>query len=223
MKKQLKNNGETIENISDIKKRAGMIIAELDKLYSDADCTLEFDSPLQLLISTQLAAQCTDERVNIVTKTLYQKYKTASDFASADIAELEDHIRPTGFFRNKAKNIINCCKMLLTNYGGEVPQTMEELLKLPGVGRKTANLVLGDVFNVPGIVVDTHTGRLARRLGLTDATDPSKVEFELVEIIPEERWTKFGHQLVLHGRAVCGSRKPDCAGCSLDALCPKEI
>jgi endonuclease-3 len=212
-----------MEKISDIKKRAGMIMAELDKLYTDADCTLEFGSPLQLLISTQLAAQCTDERVNIVTKTLYQKYKTASDFADADITELEEHIRPTGFFRNKAKNIINCCRKLITDYDGEVPHTMEELLKLPGVGRKTANLVLGDVFNVPGIVVDTHTGRLARRLGLTGATDPTKVEFALMKIIPEDRWTMLGHQLVLHGRAVCGSRKPVCAACSLAVLCPKEI
>ena len=206
-----------------MKKRAGAIIEELNKLYSDADCTLEFGTPLQLLISTQLAAQCTDERVNIVTKTLYQKYKSVSDFANANITEFENDIRSTGFFRNKAKNIINCCKKLISDYNSEVPSTMEELLKLPGVGRKTANIVLGDVYNVPGIVVDTHAGRLSRRMGLTKETDPTKVEYELMKIIPKDHWTKYGHQLVLHGRAVCRSQKPNCQKCTINKICPKEI
>jgi len=196
---------------------------ELDKLYTDADCTLDFADPLQLLISTQLAAQCTDERVNIVTKTLYKEYRSVYDFAGAEIAELEAIIRPTGFFRNKARNIINCCKKLISDYAGEIPSTMEDLLKLPGVGRKTANILLGDAFNTPGIVVDTHAGRLARRMGLTKETDPVKVEFELMAIIPKEHWTKFGHQLVLHGRAVCSSRKPNCLGCTIGELCPKVL
>jgi endonuclease-3 len=201
--------------------RAKKIIAVLDTLYTDADCTLEISSPMQLLISTLLAAQCTDERVNIVAQPLYEKYRTARDFANADAQELELEIRPTGFFRNKARNIINCCRMIESEFGGQVPNTMESLLRLPGVGRKTANLVLGDAFGVPGVVVDTHAGRLARRMGLTAETDPEKVEYDLMKSIPKENWTKFCHQLVLHGRAVCSARKAKCGECMASPLCPR--
>ena len=203
------------------KKRIPIILAELDAIYTEADCTLEFTDTLQLLISTQLAAQCTDARVNIVAQTLYQKYRTVDDFANADIAELEQEIKSTGFFRNKARNIILCCQKIIRDYNGSVPNTMEELLTLPGVGRKTANLVLGDAFHIPGIVVDTHTGRLSRRLGLTSETLPEKVEIDLMKILPRKSWTLFGHQLVLHGRAVCSARKPACDRCTLSEVCPK--
>ena len=209
------------ETLTQKRKRAQEIIGVLNELYSVAECTLDFNDPLQLLISTQLAAQCTDERVNNVTKTLYQKYRTVSDFAQANIIELEQEIKSTGFFRNKARNIINCCKKIEAEFNGEIPNTMEELLSLPGVGRKTANVVLGDAFHVPGIVVDTHAGRLARRMELTKETDPEKVEFALMKIIPKESWTRFGHQLVLHGRAVCNARKPACSRCSVSPFCPK--
>jgi endonuclease-3 len=204
-----------------LRARALRVMDALDGLYSDADCTLEFRNPLELLISTQLAAQCTDERVNAVTASLYEKYRTAGDFARADAAELEREIRPTGFFRNKARNIIACCRMIESEFGGEVPGDMESLLRLPGVGRKTANLVLGDAFGVPGIVVDTHAGRLARRLGFTEEQDPGKVERALLGIIPPARQTKICHQLVLHGRARCRARKPDCGACALSGDCPK--
>jgi len=209
------------EGIEKKRLRAARLIEGLDALYSEADCTLDYVDPLQLLISTQLAAQCTDERVNIVTRTLYQKYRDVNDFAGAALSELEDDIRSTGFFHNKARNIINCCRMLVAEYGGEVPRTLEELLKLPGVGRKTANLVLGDAFGTPGVVVDTHAGRLARRMGLTDQDNPEKVEYDLMKVIPKARWTRFGHQLVLHGRAVCSSRRARCESCTLSPDCPK--
>ena len=209
------------EGIEKKRLRAARLIEGLDALYSEADCTLDYVDPLQLLISTQLAAQCTDERVNIVTRTLYQKYRDVNDFAGADLSELEDDIRSTGFFHNKARNIINCCRMLVAEYGGEVPRTLEELLRLPGVGRKTANLVLGDAFGTPGVVVDTHAGRLARRMGLTDQDNPEKVEYDLMKVIPKARWTRFGHQLVLHGRAVCSSRRARCESCTLSPDCPK--
>lgn len=205
------------------RERALKLISGLDGLYGEADCTLDYADPLQLLISTQLAAQCTDERVNIVTKSLFLKYRTALDFAQADQAELEDAIRSTGFFHNKAKNIIGCCRMLIAEFGGEVPGSMEKLLRLPGVGRKTANLVLGDAFGVPGVVVDTHAGRLARRMGLTLNADPEKVEYDLMKIIPKADWTRFGHLLVLHGRAVCSARKAACERCALSGDCPKLI
>ncbi|MDR3121618.1 MAG: endonuclease III [Clostridiales bacterium] len=210
-----------METLKKKRTRALLILDILNGLYSEAECTLDFADPLQLLISTQLAAQCTDARVNLVTRTLYQKYRSASDFANAELGELEQEIRSTGFYHNKARNIINCCRAIEAEYGGRVPQTMETLLKLPGVGRKTANLVLGDAFGMPGIVVDTHAGRLARRLGLTAETDPEKVEYALAEVIPKESWTRFGHQLVLHGRAVCPARKPRCGQCALASCCPK--
>jgi len=201
------------------KQRALKIIEELDRLYPDAGCSLTYKTPLQLLIATQLAAQCTDERVNIVTRDLFEKYKTAEDFANADIKVLEQDIRSTGFYRNKARNIIACCQKIIDEYDGEVPDTMEKLLTLPGVGRKTANVILGNIFNTPGIVVDTHAKRLSNRLGLTKEQDPTKIEFDLMNIIPRERWSRFSNQLVFHGRAVCNARKPDCESCSLKPYC----
>ena len=204
-------------------ERIQNIIERLEVFYPTAECSLDFRSPYQLLIATQLAAQCTDKRVNIVTKDLFEKYKTIEDFANADINELEEAIRSTGFYRNKAKNIKDCCQTLVLKFGGEVPNTMEELLELSGVGRKTANVVLGDVFQTPGIVVDTHAGRLSRRMGLTKQTDPVKVEFELMEIIPKDKWTSFCHRLVYFGRDCCKSQKPRCIGCILEDVCPKLI
>lgn len=201
------------------KEKVQKIIEEFGKLYPDADCSLDFKDPLQLLIATQLAAQCTDARVNIVTKDLYQKYKNVRDFANADLSELEQYIKPTGFYHNKAKNIKNCCQMLIDNFNGEVPNDLEKLLTLPGVGRKTANLVLGDIFGIPGIVIDTHAKRLTNRIGLTKNEDPTKIEFDLMKIVPKEFWSKFCHQLVYHGRAVCNARKPACDKCTIKSYC----
>ncbi len=203
----------------DVKQRALEIIKIFDEIYPDAGCSLTYEDPLQLLIATQLSAQCTDERVNQVTPDLFRKYKNAHDFANADVRELEQDIKPTGFFRNKARNIIGCCRMIVEQFGGKVPDNMEDLLKLPGVGRKTANLVLGDIFGVPGIVVDTHVGRLSRRMGFTRHDDPVKVEFDLMKILPREKWTRFCHQMIYHGRKYCKARKPDCSACPVKSLC----
>lgn len=203
----------------DKKQRVLKIIEVFDQLYADAECSLEYRDPLQLLISTQLAAQCTDARVNIVTKTLFKKYKNVYDFAAADLHELEEEIKSTGFYHNKARNIINCCKMLIEKFEGKVPGNLDDLLKLPGVGRKTANLVLGDVFDIPGIVVDTHAKRLSNRIGLTVNEDPTKIEYDLMEVVPKEHWGKFCHQLVYHGRAVCSARKPECGVCGIRGYC----
>ena len=202
------------------KKEKVLAIREIfDKIYPMADCTLEYRDPLQLLIATQLAAQCTDARVNLVTPALFQRYPTAADFAQADVAELEDYIRSTGFFRNKARNIIGCCRMLLDEYNGVVPDTIEELIKLPGVGRKTANLVVGDAFGKPSVVVDTHCKRITKRIGLTQNTDPTKVEYDLRKILPPEYSSNFCHQMVYHGRAICKAQKPNCGQCPIAHLC----
>ncbi|MDQ2085024.1 endonuclease III [Herbivorax sp. ANBcel31] len=187
--------------------------------YGEAECTLKYKEPLELLISTQLAAQCTDQRVNIVTDKLYRKYKNVHDFANADLKELEKDIKSTGFFRNKAKNIKETCNILIEQHNGQVPDTMEKLLKLPGVGRKTANLILGDVFGIPGVVVDTHAKRLSNRIGLSQSDNPKKVEFDLMEVVPKKSWSKFCHQLVYHGRSVCKARKPDCENCNILKYC----
>ncbi len=211
------------ENISSKKQRVCDIIEIFDKVYSDADCTLEYENGLQLLISTQLAAQCTDARVNIVAKDLYKKYPDVYAFANADELELQQDIKPTGFFRNKAKNIIACCQMLINEYDGEIPNTMEDLLRLPGVGRKTANLVLGDFFGIPGIVVDTHATRLSNRMGFTTNSDPYKIELDLQKIVPTEKWSSFCHQLVYHGREFCSARSPKCDSCPINHLCPRKI
>lgn len=203
----------------DKRSRVTEIIEVFDRLYSDADCTLDYKDPLELLISTQLAAQCTDARVNIVTQSLYKKYKDVYDFAKADLSELEKDIKPTGFYRNKARNIKETCKMIIEKFDGKVPDNLDDLLTLPGVGRKTANLVLGDVYGIPGIVIDTHAKRLSNRIGLSNNEDPTKIEFDLMEIVPKENWSKFCHQLVYHGRAVCNARKPECTKCEILDYC----
>lgn len=203
----------------DKKQRVVEIIKIFDMIYQDAECSLKHRDPLQLLISTQLAAQCTDARVNIVTETLYKKYRNVYDFANADLNELEQDIKPTGFYHNKARNIINCCRMIISEFDGKVPENMDDLLRLPGVGRKTANLVLGDAFGIPGIVVDTHAIRLSNRIGLTKNRDPEKIEYDLMKVVPKESWSKFCHQLVYHGRAICNARKPKCEICPIREYC----
>lgn len=203
----------------EIQEKAHKILDYLDQEYPDATCSLNYSSPLQLLISTILAAQCTDKRVNEVTKDLFQKYPDVDAFATADQNELEQDIRSTGFYRNKAKNIISCCQDLISKHGGEVPRTMKELTALAGVGRKTANVVLGDAYGVPGVVVDTHAKRLSRRFGLTQEETPKKIEFDLMEVLPKDKWTKFCHQLIDHGRAVCTARNPKCELCGMRNLC----
>ncbi|NSW90982.1 MAG: endonuclease III [Firmicutes bacterium] len=203
----------------DNRQRVAEIIKVFDRIYPEAGCSLEYKDPLQLLIATQLAAQCTDARVNVVTKALFRKYKNVYDFAEADLAELEEDIKSTGFYRNKAKNIKKCCRMIIDEFGGMVPDNLEDILKLPGVGRKTANLVLGDIFGIPGIVVDTHAKRLSKRMGFTENEDPVKIEYDLMKIVPKEEWTRFCHQLVLHGRAVCTARNPKCDKCPVSKFC----
>jgi endonuclease-3 len=195
------------------------LLSLLDEHYPGAGTALTHADPLELLIATILSAQCTDERVNQVTPELFRKFRSASDYANVDQEVLEEYIRSTGFFRNKAKNIISCCRALIEKHGGKVPETLEELVALPGVGRKTANCVLGMAFGKPGVVVDTHVKRISNRLGLTGRKDPDKIELDLMEIIPRDRWTSFSSQLILFGRAVCNARKPKCAGCFLLFMC----
>jgi endonuclease-3 len=216
-----RNTGLSADSVPERKKRGGQIIRVLRKLYPDAACALHHESPLQLLVATILSAQCTDARVNLVTPALFQKYPDARAFAGADLRELEKAIQSTGFFRNKARNIKACCTQLVDNHGGEVPAELDELVQLPGVGRKTANVVLGNCFATPGITVDTHVGRLSRRLGLTTQTDPVKVEHDLMAILPAREWTLFSHRMIFHGRQVCFARKPNCSGCALLKVCPQ--
>ena len=200
--------------------RIRAILGELDEAYPAATCALRHENPFQLLISTILSAQCTDERVNIVTATLFPKYPNAKAFAYANPKELEQDIRPTGFFRNKTKSIVGASKKIVEEFGGHVPKTMEELLTLPGVARKTANVVLGTAFGIAsGVVVDTHVQRLSGRLDLSKNTDPKKIEQDLMAVIPRERWILFSHQLIWHGRRVCQARKPNCMQCNLESLC----
>ena len=200
------------------------IIAELRHLYPDAMISLNFSNPLELLVATQLSAQSTDERVNIVTADLFKKYRSVEDYATVSKEELEKDIKSTGFYHSKAKNIRAAAQRILTSYGGEVPRTMEALITLPGVGRKTANVVLGSAFGVvEGIVVDTHVGRLARRFGWTTNEDPVKVEQDLMRIIPREDWLHLPYMLICHGRAICRARKPLCAQCTLVHLCPSAF
>lgn len=202
------------------RQRVRKIWPILKKAYPRARIALEFVNPLELLIATILSAQCTDARVNMVTKDLFKKHKSADDWAKADLTEIESDIRSTGFFRNKALNIKGACTRIIEQYGGKVPGTMEELLTLPGVGRKTANCVLGDAFGVPGITCDTHVIRLSRRLGLSENSDPVKLEFDLAEIVPRKNWTAFSHLVITHGRNVCTARKPDCPNCPIAQYCP---
>jgi len=201
--------------------RLKKIIAALDRTYPEAHCELNHADPLELLIATILSAQCTDKRVNIVTKELFKKYRSASDYANAPLAELEQAIKSTGFFRNKAKNLQACCRKLIVRHGGRVPRTMEELTQLDGVGRKTANVVLGNAFGInAGVVVDTHVSRLSQRLGLTKQKTPEKIEPELMVLVPQKQWTLFSHWLIWHGRRRCDARRPDCEGCEIKKLCP---
>ena len=201
--------------------RVKAILQELARLYPETGTALNYADPLQLTVATILSAQCTDQRVNLVTPALFARFPTAADFATAPVDEIEELIKSTGFFRNKAKNIKQCCDMIVKEYGGKVPRTLEELIRLPGVGRKTANVILGDAFGLPGITVDTHVGRLARRLGLTVHTDPVKVEQDLMTAIPRSEWTSFSHRLIFHGRQVCTARKPRCEQCTLAPRCPR--
>lgn len=204
-------------------QRVRAILEKLDKAYPDVTCALRHDDPFQLLIATILSAQCTDERVNQVTPLLFKKYPTPQHLASANPAELEQDIRPTGFFRNKTKSLMGASKKITEEFAGRVPQTMEELLTLPGVARKTANVVLGTAYGIAsGVVVDTHVQRLTRRLDLSKNTDPKKIEQDLMKIIPRDRWILFSHQLIWHGRKVCQARKPRCIECNLERLCTSE-
>lgn len=203
--------------------RVAEIVRRLHQAYPDARCSLDFNTPLELLVATILSAQCTDERVNAVTKTLFQKYRTAADYAAAPPEQFEADIKSTGFYRNKAKNIQGAARIIAERYGGEVPRTMEELTALPGVARKTANVVMGNAYgNVEGVVVDTHVGRIARRLGLTASDDPVKVEADLMSALPRSEWLHFAHQVILHGRAVCKAQRPACEECVLNDLCPSS-
>ena len=211
-----------MESLKKKRGRVKHIFEILDPLYTREKTALKYKSPFQLLISTILSAQCTDKQVNEVTKTLFEKYKKPEDYLNTPISELEQDIRPTGFFRNKAKSIKGCSQGLVDLYGGSVPSTMEELVKLPGVGRKTANCVLGAAFDVPGVVVDTHVKRLCLRLGLTENENPDKIEKDVEELLPKERWRRFSDILIYHGRAVCKARKPDHDRCPIFALCPSN-
>ncbi len=209
------------ESPQELGERVKKIIARLRKDYPDPKIALEHQDPLQLLVATILSAQCTDERVNQVTPGLFKKYRTAKDYADANVAEFEQEIRSTGFFRAKSKSIINCCKQLVEKHGGKVPQTMEDLVQLPGVGRKTANCVLGGAFGIAsGVVVDTHVRRLAQRIGLSKQEDPEKIEQDLMKIVPKKDWIDFGNILIWHGRGICQARKPNCPECIINELCP---
>ena len=209
-------------------KRVKEIIKLLSKEIPDSTIALRFSNPFELLIATILSAQCTDTKVNQVTQDLFKKYRSAKDYAGANLTELEENIRPTGFYRNKAKSIQKCCQELVARFRGDVPKTLDELVTLPGVGRKTANVVLGNAFATPGIVVDTHVHRVSQRIGLTKNDDPVKIEFDLMEIVPKEEWTHFSNLLVWHGRRTCVARKPLCTTCAIRKVCdygstlPKE-
>ena len=202
--------------------RVQKIIAGLKKAYPDAHCELDHSNPLELLVATILSAQCTDKRVNLVTAELFKKYHSAADYVQAPVADLEQAIKSTGFFRNKAKSLKSCCQAIIEKHDGQVPRTMGELTQLGGVGRKTANVVLGNAFNINcGVVVDTHVARLSQRLGLTKETTPEKIEHGLMKLVAQDQWTMFSHWLIWHGRRRCYARNPDCANCEIKALCPR--
>ncbi len=209
------------EDIKELKARTRKVVALLKRHYPDSKCSLNFKTAHQLLVATILSAQCTDERVNIVTRDLFKKYRNIKAFADADISMLEDDIRSTGFYKNKAKAIIKASKIIAAEFGGKIPQTLDRIVKLPGVGRKTGSVVLGTAFGkAEGIAVDTHVSRISQRLGLTPEKDPVKIEIDLMEIIPKKDWIIYSHLLIDHGRAVCKARKPGCSGCFLAKLCP---
>jgi endonuclease-3 len=203
------------------KARAAKIIQLLEKEYPEAEIALKYANPLELLISTILSAQATDEQINAITPKLFTRYRTPEDFANSELTELEQYIKSSGFYHNKAKNIQNCCKTLVEKFHSEVPKTMDELLELPGVGRKTANIVLQNAYGVvEGIAVDTHVGRLAQRLGLSEKSDPNKIEIDLMLLVPKDKWMRITDLLIFHGRRVCTAKRPDCAGCVLNKICP---
>lgn len=210
---------ESKESLDNKKEQAKEVFRLLKKAIPDHQVALHFKNPLELLVATILSAQCTDKRVNMVTPALFKKYKTAADYARADIATFEQEIRSTGFYKAKAKSIIGCAKGLVERFSGEVPRRMEDLTSLPGVGRKTANVVLGNAFGIPGIIVDTHFKRVTFRLGLTAESDPGRIEFELNEIVPKKDWTEFSHLITWHGRLTCFARKPNCKECAIRELC----
>lgn len=207
---------------TDEKRYASKVVRHLKKGYPDAECALNYDTPFQLLIATILSAQCTDERVNIVTAELFKKHPTPDTMATAPVKQLEKIVQSAGFFRTKAKNIKACAKGLVEDHDGQVPEDLPSLVKLAGVGRKTANVVLGTAFGIPsGVVVDTHVGRISRRLGLTDKTDPVKVENDLMELLPKREWVAYSHRMIHHGRQVCKARRPQCDACSMKRFCPQ--
>ncbi len=207
---------------AEVKKAVGRVLRRLKADYPDVECALMHRSPFQLLVATILSAQCTDQRVNMVTKDLFRKYRKPADFATAPLKDIESAVRSTGFFRNKAKNIKSCSAELVEKHQGRVPQDLEALVELAGVGRKTANVVLGTAFGIPtGVVVDTHVGRLSRRLGLTRQKDPVKVERDLMRMLPKREWIDFSHRMIHHGRQVCAARKPLCEKCSMNKFCPQ--
>lgn len=204
------------------KRYAAKVVRRLRREYPDAKCSLDFTTPLELLVATVLSAQCTDVRVNQVTKQLFRKYPSAADYAAAALPALEKAIQSTGFFRNKAKNIKACCRLLVDRYEGQVPDDIERLIELPGIGRKTANVVLGTGFSIAtGVAVDTHVGRLSRRLGLSAEKDPQKVEKDLIAVLPKKEWIVFSHRMIQHGRRCCLARKPKCEECPLESICPR--
>jgi len=206
------------------KNRVLKIIELLEKEHPDAKIALNYTNPLELLVATILSAQCTDKRVNIVTKMLFKKYRKAEDYANADLAELEEDIRPTGFYRNKARNVKKCCQILVEKFNSEVPKTMDDMVELPGVARKTANIVLSNAYGViEGIAVDTHVRRLSKRLGLSEHKDPNKIERDLMEIVPKTEWMRIADLLIFHGRRICVARKPECGVCVLNKLCPSAF
>jgi endonuclease-3 len=209
----------TDKNKEQNKKRVREIIKILSKEIPDSRIALTYSNPLELLIATILSAQCTDVKVNQVTADLFKKYRSAKDYAEANIGELEEDIRPTGFYRNKARSLQKCCQELVARFAGKVPEALEELVTLPGVGRKTANVILGNAFGLPGIVVDTHVQRVSQRIGLTRENDPVKIEFNLMEVIQKEEWTHFSNLLIWHGRRTCIARKPLCESCAIRKLC----
>lgn len=219
------------ETLEQKKKRVGKIIQRLKKAYPDAKCALHFRTPWELLVATVLSAQCTDKRVNLVTPALFKKFPTVQDFAGVGVMgsdpagirpleEVENLIHSTGFYKNKARNIVAAAQAIVEHHGGKVPDRLEDLVKLPGVGRKTANVILGNAFGIPGLTVDTHMIRLNRRLGLTKHTDPVKIEFELMDLVPKKDWTMYSHWIIHHGRVRCPARKPDCPHCEIRDLCP---
>lgn len=216
----------TTKTFANLDQRTRMlkVIDLLETVHSDAKIALKYTNPLELLVATILSAQCTDTKVNMVTEKLFKKYTKAEDYAQADLNELELDIKSTGFYRNKAKNIKKCCQILVENYNSQIPKTMEEMLELPGVARKTANIVLANAYGiVEGIAVDTHVRRVAKRLGFTEHEDPNKIEEDLMTIVPRDKWARFTDLLIFHGRRICTARKPNCQGCVLNQLCPSAF